>query len=402
MLSESNITRHAIVAYREFGGVKLKHETEIELIDELLGLRKAKSAYLDEKITHSPIERYTNPERFARERAEIFSKFPVLIAHVSELPEEGSFLTKSFAGIPILLTRDREGEIHSFYNVCRHRGARLVEADHGCKHRFSCPYHAWTWDNAGELIAAPHREQGFPDLDFSKYGLKRLQSAVRNGWVWITIDQTADNIAIDNFLAPLKGDMNWLEMDNLEIHDVSEKDWNCNWKIVVEGGLEAYHFRVAHTKTIAALFHDNLSTYRVLGHHIRSVLARINVDDFVEIPRKDWNVRACSNLLYTIFPSTAWLVQSDHVVLVQFSPISASKTKIRLATLIPKQAEPLTENQQNYWDKNHALTCTTLYEDFEMGEKIQAGLELGVNEQLTFGRFEGALDQFNSIVDSAL
>ena len=380
----------------------MDHDTQVELLDELLGLRKQRSAYLDETVTYSDASRYLGADQFELERERIFMKRPLLLAHSSELPEEGSFLRRECFGIPILLTRDRDGGINAFYNVCRHRGARLVAADEGCRHRFTCPYHAWTWDNTGRLIAAPHKEQGFPDLDFDSYGLKRITCVEKSGWIWCILDETASQETIEQHLAPLQSDLDWLQLDAYEVHEVSDKVWGCNWKILVEGGLEAYHFRVAHAKTIGSLFHDNLSTYQTLGEHVRSILARVSVDDLVEMPRKDWRIREHANVLYSLFPNSAWLVQFDHVVMIQFFPVSFDKTQIRCVTLRPKQQEELSEKQRAYWDKNHSLTVTTLEEDFELGEQIQAGMALGVNEQLTFGRFEGALHKFNQTVDAAL
>ena len=143
-------------------------------------------------------------------RPNIFFRQPFLLAHSSELPEEGSFLKRDCFGIPILLTRDRDGEVHAFYNVCRHRGARLVEAESGCKHRFTCPYHAWTWDNTGRLIAAPHKEQGFPDIDFANYGLKTVTCLEKAGWIWCQIGGVGSDNNIEASLEPLQADLDWL------------------------------------------------------------------------------------------------------------------------------------------------------------------------------------------------
>lgn len=380
----------------------MDHETQIELLDELLGLRKEKSAFLDEAVTYSEVSRYCDEGRFKQEQDQIFSKYPLLLAHASELPEEGSFLRRNCGGIPVLLTRGRDGYVNAFYNVCRHRGARLVEADEGCRHRFTCPYHAWTWDNEGRLIAAPHKELGFPELNFDDYGLKRIACVEVHGWIWCSIKpgSTADEI-IDH-LGPLEADLDWLEMENYEVHAVEEKIWNCNWKILVEGGLEAYHFRVAHAKTIGALFHDNLSSYQVFGVHMRSILARTSIDDLIELPRKEWDIRQHTNLLYNVFPNSVWLVQSDHFVLLQIEPETVSSSRLRCVTFRPKLDNPLDEKQKDYWDKNHDLTVRTLTEDFELGEIIHSGFAVGVNEKLTFGRFEGALDKFNGVVEAAL
>ena len=378
----------------------MDHATQVDLLDEILGLRAEKSAYLDESVTYSAASRYLDPDRFQSEQQKLFRRHPLLVAHVCELSGEGDFLRRTVAGVPMLLTRDREGQVNAFYNVCRHRGARLVEAESGCRHRFTCPYHAWTWDNQGRLIAAPHREQGFPELAMADYGLKRIDCAEIGGWIWCQLDP--DGAGIESFLAPLAADMRWLAMQDLVVHAEETRTWQFNWKIGIEGGLEAYHFRVAHAKTIGSLFHDNLSTYRAFGPHIRSILARTSVDALVEKPRAQWRLRDHANVLYNIFPSAAWLVQADHVVLLQFSPLAVDQTQIRIVTLRPAQAEALSEKRQTYWDKNHALTCRTLAEDFELGESIQAGMALGVNEAVTFGRFEGALHRFNQQVDAGM
>ena len=378
----------------------MDHATQVDLLDEILGLRAERSAYLDESVTYSAASRYLDQDRFQSEQQKLFRRHPLLVAHVCELSGEGDFLRRTVAGVPMLLTRDREGQVNAFYNVCRHRGARLVEAESGCRHRFTCPYHAWTWDNQGRLIAAPHREQGFPELAMADYGLKRIDCAEIGGWIWCQLDP--DGAGIESFLAPLAADMRWLAMQDLVVHAEETRTWQFNWKIGIEGGLEAYHFRVAHAKTIGSLFHDNLSTYRAFGPHIRSILARTSVDALVEKPRAQWRLRDHANVLYNIFPSAAWLVQADHVVLLQFSPLAVDQTQIRIVTLRPAQAEALSEKRQTYWDKNHALTCRTLAEDFELGESIQAGMALGVNEAVTFGRFEGALHRFNQQVDAGM
>ena len=129
------------------------------------------------------------------------------------------------------------------------------------------------------------------------------------GFIWVQIkgDHAHD-------LGGLESELEALDLKNFDIHAAESRIWDCNWKIIVEGGLEAYHFRVAHAKTIGALFHDNLSTYQCFGPHIRSILARTSIDDLVSIPRDQWQLRDHANILYNLFPNTALLVQFDHVV----------------------------------------------------------------------------------------
>ncbi len=114
--------------------------TELSLLEELAGLKTAGRAFLDESIAASPVERYASSKRFAAEQRSLFRATPLLAAHASEIANPGDFLTKDLAGLPLLLTRNRDGQAHAFLNVCRHRGARLVDEAAGCKLSFSCPY----------------------------------------------------------------------------------------------------------------------------------------------------------------------------------------------------------------------------------------------------------------------
>lgn len=375
----------------------MQPEEQIGLLEELLGLRREKSAFLDEAVQRSAADRYTDDALFAEECARIFRTTPLAVAHISEMAEDGAFLRCDVAGAPIILTRDREGEIHGFYNICRHRGARLVDADRGCRHRFTCPYHAWTWDNTGRLIGVPHQAQGFPDLEKADHGLKRVSVAVRFGWVWVQLDGEMD---IDAFLAPVADDLAWLGMEDHVVHASDTQEWRANWKIIAEGGLESYHFRVAHAKTVGGLFHDNLSSYQMKGPHIRSILARNTIDELVEKPREQWMIREHTNVLYTLFPNISLLAQADHVAVIISSALATDRTSMRVMTLVPKSQA--TEDRAEWWDRNHGFTMKTLREDFEIGEAIQTGLAHGVNDALTFGRFEGALHAFNEVVEQHL
>ena len=83
------------------------------------------------------------------------------------------------------------------------------------------------------------------------------------------------------------------------------------------------------------------------------------------------------------------------------NPIDAETTAVRISTLAPND-RLASEEERLHWERNHEITCTTLTEDFDIGESVQAGLKSGANEHLTFGRFEGALAAFNTQIDKAL
>ena len=371
----------------------MERETEIGLIEELLGLRETKSHYLDDEIEFNSVDQYQSEVIFQRERDHMFARLPAVAAHVSELPNAGDFVKREIAGRSILVTRDAQGEVRAFLNICRHRGTQLVDDESGCKHRFTCPYHAWSYANTGELVSVPHMDTGFPDLDKAQYSLKSLQCEERFGFIWViaTPDVSFD---FDAYYAPIAAEAEGLDLANMAIAYEEKKIHNSNWKILVEGGIESYHFKVAHRKTIGPYFEDNLSSYQMLGDHMRSVLMRSSMHVLRDQPTDQWRLRDHANIIYTFFPTTQLLVQKDHVVWINSRPVSAGQTELRLATLAPKSRLA----EEAYWEKNHQITSTTLNEDFVIGESIQNGFASGANDVITFGRFEGALPEFNRTI----
>lgn len=377
--------------------------TELELLDELLALHAAGAPFLDALERDSAVSRYVSQEDFERERAHVFRPLPQVAAHAAELPTAHAFSRREVAGVPLLLTRDGEGQVHAFINACRHRSAQLVSDESGCLRRFVCPYHAWTYDTQGRLVGVPHAREGFPDLEQETRGLTRVACREAYGLVWVQLD--GDDLEghasyLASFLGSLAEDLEALGLASHTPFATSVQTRKVNWKVLVEGGLESYHFKVAHRETVGRLFEDNLSTYRTEGAHLRSVLARNTLGELVDRPRATWQIREVTNLLYTLMPTFQMLVQSDHVIAIQSNPVSFEETQLRLTTLVPDEA--LATAKPGYWQANHDLTIRTLDEDFDLAEGIQRSLASGANESLRFGRFEGALARFNEAVDEQI
>ena len=375
----------------------MNHDTEIVLIDELRELKAAKSAFLDEAVARNPLSHYTSEARLQHELSTIFRTLPVVIGHSSELVGAGAFLQRDASGLPVLVTRDSAGQAHAFLNVCRHRGTRLVDEEAGCKHKFSCPYHAWTYANTGELIAAPQFDQGFPEQDKAQLGLRRLQCQERFGFIWVVPAVDADFDFAGHFDG-LEDDLHGLALDQMGIAQEHSEVRNANWKILIEGGIEAYHFKVAHRNTIGPHFESNLSSYQCFGPHLRSVLPRTSMAKLPEEAKQAWRLRDHANIIYSLFPNCQLLVQQDHVVWITMQPLAAGQTRLRLVTLAPQDRL----DEAEHWRRNHMITQTTLTEDFVIGESIQSTANSGANESMLFGRFEGALDQFNQTVERYL
>ena len=393
--AQSVESRHNL--YCDPGRIEMNQDTEICLIDELRELKEAKSAFLDEAVAWNPLSHYTSAAHFQQELTNVLRALPLVIGHSSELQGSGAFLQREAGGVPVLVTRDASGQVNAFVNVCRHRGTRLVDEEAGCKHRFSCPYHAWTYANTGELLAAPQFEQGFPDEDKVQLGLRRLPCQERFGFIWVIASPHAA-VDLNAYFEGLGHDLDALGIDQMAIAQEYSEVRRANWKVLIEGGLEAYHFKVAHRTTIGPHFENNLSSYQVFGPHLRSILPRTSMARLSPEDKKTWRLRDHANIIYTLFPTCQLLVQQDHVVWITLQPLAAGETRLRLVTLAP--ADRL--HEEEHWRRNHMITRTTLTEDFVIGESIQAGTISGANDSMLFGRYEGALDQFNRTVQRFL
>ena len=369
------------------------------VVEELLELHASKSPFLDEHWERPSLERYLSQDIFERESERIFRRLPHIAAHSSEIAAPGDFLTLELAGRPLLLTRDESGTPRAFYNVCRHRGAQLVAESSGCKHRFSCPYHAWTWNNGGELIAVPHEKSGFPGLQREEFGLHKVACQEYAGWLWVSFDQDRE-IDVASHLGQIGPDILAMNAQEHQVFESTTLDIAANWKILVEGGIESYHFRVAHKNTIAPLFLDNLSSYQTFGDHIRSVLPRSTLPQLRDQDPQQWDLGQHANILYSLFHGSQFLVQEDHFVWIQGMALAPDKTRLRLCTMVPTTDN--TPEKADYWERHHQLTMRTLDEDFSLGEGIQKGMSSGANSHLNFGRFEGALARFNASVEAAI
>ena len=371
--------------------------TELAMMEELLMLRQQDSFFMDEDTSTAPVDRYASAERFGEEQQHLFRALPVVAAHSAEIADAGSFVTRNISGLPVLLSRGDDGQAHAFLNVCRHRGAELLGQESGCKRRFTCPYHAWSYAPDGRLINAPHLTEGFGDLNKDAYNLTRLPLFEQEGLIWVIADAHSER-DIAAFVEPLLPGLAWCDMANLAPVVSETLSIKANWKILAEGGLEAYHFKVAHRKTIGPHFLDNLSNYRLWGDHSLNVLAKNSLATLANVPREQWRVREHCNVIFLVFPVDSFLLMDDHIAWINMRPRSASETEIRLTLLAAKN--DLGDDRMPHWQRNYDITKTTLMEDWTLNEGIQRGVTSGANGHYTFGRFESALKAFNDRIES--
>jgi phenylpropionate dioxygenase-like ring-hydroxylating dioxygenase large terminal subunit len=134
------------------------------MVKRLRALVDAKTTEMADTVLRVPLAFYRDPALLARERDLIMST-PLALVPTARLPRPNDYIVRDVLGTSILVARAADGTARAFLNYCRHRGARVVASGScGSARRFTCPYHAWSYDDAGELVGMPGQE-GFCDIE---------------------------------------------------------------------------------------------------------------------------------------------------------------------------------------------------------------------------------------------
>lgn len=202
---------------------------------------------------------YTDPDYHRLEAKRLFARDWMCVGVGADIPKRGSARAVEAAGQPILLVRGKDGEIRAFHNVCRHRGAMLVEERHSGP-VIVCPYHSWSYGLDGALIRTPvvggPGVHTCPSVDRSALGLMPVRVGM---WLdFIFVNLSGDAPPLDQVVAPLAGQWRDYATDRL-VHGASwELELQANWKLAIENYLECYHLPSVH---------PTLNSYSPLDRH---------------------------------------------------------------------------------------------------------------------------------------
>jgi Rieske 2Fe-2S family protein len=167
----------------------------------------------------------------------------ICVGHVQPLAARGRFATREIAGESLLFVGDDHGRPHAFFNVCRHRGARLVTEPEGTLRRLQCPYHAWCYGFDGGLRSAPHTE-AIEAFDLAATGLAPVRMEQAHGLLFADASGTAGPLA--EHLGDLAGQLARYRLGDLERAAAITYDVGSNWKAIVENYSECLHCPGVH------------------------------------------------------------------------------------------------------------------------------------------------------------
>ncbi|WP_434694908.1 aromatic ring-hydroxylating dioxygenase subunit alpha [Pseudomonas sp. Z1-14] len=205
---------------------------------------------------------YTDPALFEVEMEKIFKTTWVWVAHESEIPESGSFKNHWVGKEPVIVVRDRKGEINVLLNRCRHRGATVCEGKSGKTNSFVCPYHGWSYALDGSLRGVPSPESYGESLNKADLPLVGLRVATYAGMVFATFKQ--DIMPLSDWLGPVKKWINLFMKQGgghpIKVAGTHRFRFPGNWKIQLENTTDAYHFPIVHKSFLSSVDEEMLQT----------------------------------------------------------------------------------------------------------------------------------------------
>lgn len=350
-----------------------------------------------------PAGRYADPAHLQTERDLLFRGLPQVAALSPDLPTNGSVLTRDTFDVPVVLTRDDDGVVHAFANVCAHRGAQVVPDGRDCRRRLTCPYHAWSYDLRGRLVGVPD-QASFPGLELGATGLRPLPVREEHGVIWVLADLDADPaVPLEPGLGAIGDDLDGYDVAGHRHWRSHRFDLALNWKLVVDTFLEPYHFASLHRATVGPLFIGNLCHAERFGRHVREVLPRTSLLELRDEPVESWDIVPHSAIVYVLFPNTVFVMQVDHVETwrVVPHPTEPGRSICDLDFYVPD--EPVTESSERHWEKNWKLTIDTVIdEDFAAMAGVQRGLASGAIDAVRIGANEPALAMFHAALHDSI
>jgi phenylpropionate dioxygenase-like ring-hydroxylating dioxygenase large terminal subunit len=196
------------------------------------------------ELTSITAERFISREYLAREWKNLWPKVWLVAGVEQDVAEPGDFFVFNLDPESIIVSRTEAGELAAFYNVCQHRGARILLSDRGVMDRYTCPYHGWTYANDGTLVHVPDEDRFSRGVPCERLSLKPVRVEAWGGVVWICMDPDASSL--DEFLGPIKEMVAPFRPQDMRLVEDQTVQLDCNWKAVFDNFGELYHVEHIH------------------------------------------------------------------------------------------------------------------------------------------------------------
>ena len=344
-----------------------------------------------------PLTAYTDETRFQAERRAVFFESPIAVALSLEVPKAGDFQTQSVMGVPLLITRDSDEKVHCFINVCRHRGAKVCLKDKGHQTRFSCPYHAWTYSNQGELIGV-YGKDSFGEVDRATMGLTELSCEERSGVIFVCLTP-GRSFDVDDWLGGFAEKLADQQLTDWHLYTERFLD-GSGWKVTLDGYLEVYHHDSVHGKTVGPHTVGNLLVHDCWGAHQRMAFARKNISELNDTPPESWDSpESFIRVVHSVFPNLSISAILGGQCLVGFIYPGETSTTTVTRQLILSAKAPETEEETSAVETFSQMTLQAVRdEDYALVATVQGALNSGANDSFLIGRNEPAVQHYHRMI----
>ncbi|MEU9983101.1 aromatic ring-hydroxylating dioxygenase subunit alpha [Streptomyces sp. NPDC050856] len=323
-----------------------------------------------------PATAYTSQAQFERERERVFTESWVYACPVREVSRPGAAIPVEVAGRPVIITRDSDGRLHAFHNVCSHRGTKLLCEPKEGRKTLVCAYHAWIYSLDGQLIRSRHfagvDRHDLPDLPAAELGLKPLAVGEWLDFVFVHFDPAA--APLETALAPLVERWQPYDLSLMQHTAHLRYDFQANWKLIVENFLESYH---------VPFIHQTLNTYSPFTERYQLRLsedligigqglyapAQGNEQQLPRWPAASDDLRA---EYFSLFPNFLIGLMPDHLFAWHLDPQAADRTVEHLDFYFVGDAahSPAFENQRTATLENWKQVND---EDWDIVQRMQIG-----------------------------
>jgi phenylpropionate dioxygenase-like ring-hydroxylating dioxygenase large terminal subunit len=281
---------------------------------------------------------YHSAALFDLEKTHVFLNHWQVAGHICDIPDAGDWITFDMLGERAVLMRGADGVVRAFHNLCRHRGARVVDGDHGqCRGSIVCPFHGWVYNLDGTLRGAA-QPTSFGEMDRSKFGLKPIELQMFHGFLFIRF-HPGPQPDIAELLSPYDAD--FAAYHTADVLPVSTPYWSTelpvNWKSVRDVDNEGYHVPLAHPGLQDLYGRDYRDIF--LPHGLN-----ISIGRYGDTPGRTWSVRHYNRLsrsrdhlpahlagswtYYGMFPQIVFSFTPEGVQYYHEIPIGPGKTRL--------------------------------------------------------------------------
>jgi phenylpropionate dioxygenase-like ring-hydroxylating dioxygenase large terminal subunit len=353
---------------------------------------------------------YRSAEFYELEQERIFAKSWVCVGYTSQVQEPGAIFRVTIAGQPLFITRDKAGQLHAFYNVCRHRGSQLLTAD-GQHEIIRCPYHSWGYGLDGKLLGAPYfkgldvcdeeravyagQAKGFCKED---YGLLEAKIDTWGCFVFVNLDPHARPLT--EWLGDLPERYARHPLADLQLVRRKQFQIQSNWKLIAENFMEYYHLPWVHPELCNISGFKNHYRYQGQGMYTGMCTAPLSIDpqtvrfDLPTLPRL--NADEAQNAYWILlFPNIAIFLLPQHVFTLLYQPDGPGKT-LEFGDML---VHPNALNAPASIDAIHSFWAMVNEQDIAAVEGVQNGLQAKAypGGRMCY-RFEEPIHRFQNMV----